>query len=118
MMSEEEVEKVVNAIGIKEKRVADKGVCASDLCFKAAEKLLEDNQTDKGEVDALIFVSQTPDYRQPATAMSLQSRLGLSKSTLCFDVNLACSFRAEHGLARLDSLGSLYQFYWKVFFHL
>jgi 3-oxoacyl-[acyl-carrier-protein] synthase-3 len=91
MMSEEEVEKVINSIGIKEKRIADKDVCASDLCFKAAERLLEDNQTDKDEIDALIFVSQTPDYRQPATAMSLQSRLGLSKSTLCFDINLACS---------------------------
>jgi 3-oxoacyl-[acyl-carrier-protein] synthase-3 len=91
MMPEEEVEKVINSIGIKEKRIADKDVCASDLCFKAAEKLLDDNQTDKAEIDALIFVSQTPDFRQPATAMFLQNRLGLSKSTLCFDINLACS---------------------------
>jgi 3-oxoacyl-[acyl-carrier-protein] synthase-3 len=91
MMPEEEVEKVINSIGIKEKRIADKDVCTSDLCFKAAEKLLEDNQTGKDEIDALIFISQTPDYRQPATAMSLQNRLGLSKSTLCFDINLACS---------------------------
>jgi 3-oxoacyl-[acyl-carrier-protein] synthase-3 len=91
IMPEEEVEKVVNSIGIKEKRITDKDVCSSDLCYQAAEKLLEDNQVDKSRIDALIFVSQTPDYRQPATAMSLQHRLGLSKATLCFDVNLACS---------------------------
>jgi 3-oxoacyl-[acyl-carrier-protein] synthase-3 len=86
-----DIDKIVNAIGIYEKRYADNDVCASDLCYKAAEKLLMDNNIDKNEIDALIFVSQTPDYRQPATAMSLQNRLGLSKKTLCFDVNLACS---------------------------
>jgi 3-oxoacyl-[acyl-carrier-protein] synthase-3 len=91
MIPKEELEKVINSIGIKEKRIADKNVCASDLCFKAAEKLLGDNQIDRDGIDALIFVSQTPDYRQPATAMSLQHKLGLPKTTLCFDVNLACS---------------------------
>jgi 3-oxoacyl-[acyl-carrier-protein] synthase-3 len=91
MMSEEELEKVIKFIGIEERRIAGKDVCTSDLCLKAAEKLLEDNKIDKTAIDALIFVSQTPDYRQPATAMSIQHRLGLPKSTLSFDVNLACS---------------------------
>ena len=90
-MSAEEIEKTVNAIGIKEKRFADPDVCASDLCCKAAEKLFEDNQIDPQTIDGLIFLSQTPDYRQPATAPSLQHRLGLKQSTFSFDVNLACS---------------------------
>lgn len=91
LIAQEEIDKTVNAIGIREKRYAEREVCSSDLCFKAAEKLLSDNQTDRESIDALIFVSQTPDYRQPATAMSLQQRLGLPKSVLSFDVNLACS---------------------------
>lgn len=90
-MSEEEIQKAIQNIGIEERRVAEKDVCASDLCFKAAEKLLEDNAIDKSSIDALIFVSQTSDYHQPATAPILQHRLGLSKDTLSFDVNLACS---------------------------
>lgn len=90
-MSEEEIQKAIQNIGIEERRVAEKDVCASDLCFKAAEKLMEDNNIDKSTIDALIFVSQTSDYHQPATAPILQHRLGLSKNTLSFDINLACS---------------------------
>lgn len=90
-MSEEEIQKAIQNIGIEERRVAEKDVCASDLCFRAAEKLMEDNNIDKSTIDALIFVSQTSDYHQPATAPILQYRLGLSKGTLSFDINLACS---------------------------
>lgn len=88
---EEEIEKTINSIGISERRIADKDVTSSDLCYKAAEKLITDNEIDKSSIDALIFVSQTSDYHQPATACILQHRLGLEKSTICFDVNLACS---------------------------
>ncbi len=87
----EDLEKTIKSIGITEKRYADDDVCSSDLCFKAAEKLIEDNNINKEEIDALIFVSQTADYHQPATAPLLQHRLGLKTTTLSFDVNLACS---------------------------
>ncbi|MBO7083082.1 MAG: ketoacyl-ACP synthase III [Bacteroidales bacterium] len=90
-MSEEEIQKAIQNTGIEERRMAEKDVCTSDLCFKAAEKLLDENAIDKSTIDALIFVSQTSDYRQPATAPVLQHRLGLSKDTLSFDINLACS---------------------------
>lgn len=90
-MPQEDIEKVISQIGISEKRIADKDVCSSDLCFKAAEKLLEDDKIEKESIDALIFVSQTPDYHQPATAPILQHRLGLSKQCMSFDINLACS---------------------------
>lgn len=87
----EDLEKTINNIGIRERRIADEDICASDLCLRAAEQLLGDNGIDKESIQALIFVSQTSDYHQPATAPILQHRLGLSKSTLSFDVNLACS---------------------------
>lgn len=90
-MTDEEIQKAIQNIGIEERRIAEKDVCASDLCLKAAEKLFADNEIDKSSIDALIFVSQTADYHQPATAPILQHRLGLSKDTLSFDINLACS---------------------------
>lgn len=90
-MSEEEINKAINNIGIEERRIAETNVCSSDLCCQAAEQLLDDNQIDRSSIDVLIFVSQTSDYHQPATAPMLQHRLGLSKDTLCFDINLACS---------------------------
>lgn len=91
IMSEEEVDKAVHNIGIEERRIAEPEVCASDLCERAARKLFEDNAINPASIDALIFVSQTSDYHQPATAAILQHKLGLSKDTLAFDINLACS---------------------------
>lgn len=87
----EEIEKTINSIGIKEKRFVDKDVCSSDLCYRAAEQLIQDNHLDRTSIDALIFISQTSDYRQPATAPSLQNRLELPQTVMAFDVNLACS---------------------------
>lgn len=87
----EDVEQIVEKTGIKERRFAPEGMTASDLCYAAAKKLFDDNSIDPEEIDALIFISQTPDYRMPATSVILQDRLGLPKSTLAFDINLGCS---------------------------
>jgi 3-oxoacyl-[acyl-carrier-protein] synthase-3 len=91
IMSKEDVEKTINAIGIKEKRLAPENICSSDLCYEAAVKLFSDLSIDKSEIDVLIFMTQTPDYHMPANAPLMQEKLGLSKSTACFDINLACS---------------------------
>lgn len=91
LIPQDEIEKTINLIGIKEKRIADADVCASDLCFKAAERLIEDNHIDRSTIDMVLFLSQTPDYKIPATAPILQQRLGLPKSTAAMDLSLACS---------------------------
>jgi len=87
----EEVKEVVDKIGVYERRFADENTCSSDLCFAAAEKLFADNYIDRSEIDLLVFISQTPDYRMPATSVILQHRLGLPNSTMAFDINLGCS---------------------------
>ncbi len=89
--SKEDVKEVVDKIGIYQRRFTDENTTASDLCYAAADRLLTDMEVDREEIELLIFVSQTPDYRMPATSVILQDRLGLSKSTLAFDVTLGCS---------------------------
>lgn len=91
MMSDEEIQKAIQNIGIEERRIAEQDVCSSDLCFRAAQQLMTDNSIDPQSIDVLLFVSQTSDYHQPATAAVLQHKLGLSKNTIAFDINLACS---------------------------
>ena len=88
---EDQVLEVVDKVGIYERRFADEHTCSSDLCFAAAEKLITDNIIHKEEIDLLIFISQTPDFRMPATSVLLQDRLGLPNSTIAFDINLGCS---------------------------
>jgi 3-oxoacyl-[acyl-carrier-protein] synthase-3 len=71
--------------------LADEGTCASDFCYAAAEKLIKTMKIDRSEIDALIFTTQAPDYRMPATGITLQHRLGLPQTTLVFDLPLGCS---------------------------
>jgi len=87
----EDVKEVVEKIGIYERRFAGPDMCSSDLCFAAAEKLIRDMEISRDEIDLLVFVSQTPDYRMPATSIILQHRLGLPHSTIAFDLTLGCS---------------------------
>lgn len=85
------VERLRRAIGVDKRRVCPEGVTASDLCFQAASELLESNGVARDEIDALLFLSQTPDYQMPATACVLQHRLGLSQECAALDLSQGCS---------------------------
>lgn len=83
-------EEYIQTTGIIDKRFSN-DYTTSDLCFEAAERLISDLNWDKGEIDGLIFVSQTPDYILPATSCVLHGKLGLKKSCICLDISLGCS---------------------------
>lgn len=89
--SAEAVNEIVDKTGVEQRRFTLKGQTSSDLCFAAAEKMISNNEIDKSEIDIVLFISQTPDYRMPATSVTLQHRLGLSKDTAAFDISLGCS---------------------------
>ena len=103
--SQEEANEIVDKTGIEERRFADENTCSSDLCFAAAEKLFADNEVNREEIDLLVFISQTPDYRMPATSVILQHRLGLPNTTIAFDITLGCS-------AWMYGLSVVYGFSW------
>jgi len=88
---EKEVLSIIKATGVERVRIADADMTSSDMCFQAAEELIKNEQIDKSEIDGLVFVSQTSDYILPATSISLQHRLGLSKETVCIDIHYGCS---------------------------
>ena len=83
-------EAFVETTGVLERHVSFQ-LTASDMCYKAAEKLISDLNWDKSEIDAILFVTQTPDYILPATACIMQDRLGLSKECYAADMSLGCS---------------------------
>ena len=85
-----ELERYISTIGVERRYVAEDGICSSDLCKAAAEKLIEDMEIDKAEIGCLIMVTQTPDYIFPATACVLQDRLGLSTDCMSFDITMSC----------------------------
>ncbi len=85
------VAEITKMTGVEQRRWAAEGTTTSDLCQAAGARLLDGLGWDPGTIDALIFISQTPDYRLPATAIALQARLGLRPGIIAFDVNLGCS---------------------------
>ncbi|UCZ86728.1 ketoacyl-ACP synthase III [Pseudomonas sp. L5B5] len=98
-----ERERLVRNIGIELRRLTPEWQCFSDLAFDAATGLIDSLEWKREEIDALIVVTQSPDYLAPATAIILQDRLGLPHTTLAFDVNLGCS-GYPFGLHLLGSL--------------
>jgi len=86
-----ERERLVRNIGILNRRICFPWQYFSDLAKTAAERLLEAVDWRKEDVDALIVVTQSPDYLIPATAIILQDRLKLRHSTIAYDINLGCS---------------------------
>ncbi len=79
LWSKQEIKKIVDKIGVYERRFADEKTCSSDLCFFAAEKTIADNNINRDDIELLVFLSQTSDYRMPSTSILLQDRLKLSK---------------------------------------
>jgi len=86
-----EIERISQNIGVQQRHVVSGNTCTSDLCCAAAERLLTELGWERDSIDALIFVTQTPDYFMPATACVLQDRLKLSHSCAAFDVNQGCA---------------------------
>ncbi|WP_197075399.1 ketoacyl-ACP synthase III [Sphingomonas sp. Ag1] len=77
--------------GVAHRHWVDADTTTSDLCAAAATRLMETLDWLPESVDAIVFISQTPDYRLPATATVLQAGLGLRPGIIAFDVNLGCS---------------------------
>ncbi|NLZ54225.1 MAG: ketoacyl-ACP synthase III [Thermoanaerobacteraceae bacterium] len=89
--STEDIDKITKMTGVKTRHIADEDTCTSDLCIIAAKTLMKDLGWAPDRVDGIIFISQTPDYRLPATSCIVQDKLGISKECAAFDVNLGCS---------------------------
>jgi 3-oxoacyl-[acyl-carrier-protein] synthase-3 len=87
---ERDARRLIKGTGIRERRIS-RGLCTSDLCHTAAQKLLQDLDWDPSSIDHLVFVTQSADHKFPASACILQQRLGLSTHCSAFDVNLGCS---------------------------
>lgn len=75
--------------GIKERRIAAKNECTSDLAFEAAKKALESAKLKPSDLDLIIVATITPDRFFPSTACRVQALLGASCGA--FDLAAACS---------------------------
>lgn len=77
--------------GVFSRHVAAEGETALDLALSACEVLESRGELRAGEIDALIFCTQSPDYVMPPNSSLMHGKLGLRTNVLAFDTNLACS---------------------------
>lgn len=89
--SREKSLKLKDVMGFDEHRIAPEHVTAADLCEHAFNKLISDSKLDPLTIDALIFITHTPDHFIPPTSSILHGKLGLKEDCLCFDINQGCA---------------------------
>ncbi len=76
--------------GITQRHIAADGECTSDLAVKAAERALESAGISANDLDLIVLATATPDHTFPATATTVQARLGMTRG-FAFDVQAVCS---------------------------
>ena len=79
------------AMGYNEHRIAEPGQCSSDFCIFGLQYLFDNNLLVKDDIDALLFVSQSPDYYLPPTSNIIHGHFGLKQDCLCMDINQGCA---------------------------
>jgi 3-oxoacyl-[acyl-carrier-protein] synthase-3 len=100
--------KTWDKLGIETRHLIGDDEIASDLGFKAAEKLLDAHPQLRDEIDFIIFSAGELDHYTPTTAGILQDRLKISNYCGCIDVQQGCSgfpFFLSHALGMI-SLGA------------
>ena len=81
---------IVERTGISERRMAADGETTSDLAVKASEAALAAAGVAASEIDLIVMATTTPDDTFPATATTVQRRLGMTRGA-AFDIQAVCS---------------------------
>ncbi|WP_029356122.1 beta-ketoacyl-ACP synthase III [Bosea sp. 117] len=81
---------IVQRTGIRARHIAAEGEVTSDLALSAARAALEDAGLEPADIDLIVLATSTPDNTFPATAVSVQSGLGITHGA-AFDLQAVCS---------------------------
>ena len=82
----------IRQIGISKRHISVTGQTCTDTGYVAAKAALEKAKLTAKDIDAIVFMSQTPDFN-PGTsnAFLLHHRLGMKETAFAYDITLACS---------------------------
>ncbi|HEX9874093.1 MAG TPA: ketoacyl-ACP synthase III [Deferrimonas sp.] len=78
-------------IGVRRVSVKSPDEETSDLCLHAFEDLQRRISLNREEIEALVVVTQNPDYNIPHTSAIVHGKLGLPSRCAAFDISLGCS---------------------------
>nr|WP_319398899.1 ketoacyl-ACP synthase III [uncultured Carboxylicivirga sp.] len=78
-------------MGYDRQRIVKEGVTVSELCVYGLNYLFDQNLLNKNDIDALLLVTESPDYILPPTSNVIQGILGLKTDMICLDINQGCA---------------------------
>jgi 3-oxoacyl-[acyl-carrier-protein] synthase III len=81
---------IVQRTGIHERRIAAPAEVTSDMGLKAAQAALAAADVGADAIDLIILGTSTPDNTFPASAVSIQAGLGITRGA-AFDLQAVCS---------------------------
>lgn len=87
---EGEAAEVINTTGIERRHIVKDGITASDLCLNAGMELIKQLAWEKDSIDAVCYVTQSPDYMNHPTGFVLHEKIGLSDDCLVLDLFHGC----------------------------
>lgn len=83
--------KLQRIMGFNKHRIVEEGTCVSDMAVYGLEHLFSGKKIHKEEIDALIVVTQSPDYLMPSTSSVIHGKLALKQDIFCIDINQGCT---------------------------
>jgi 3-oxoacyl-[acyl-carrier-protein] synthase-3 len=89
--SENQSLKLAKIMGYGSTRIVEEDTCVSDLCIFGLEHLFTEKLLNKDDIDALVLVTQCPDYFLPATSNIIAGAVGLGEDVFCVDINQGCA---------------------------
>jgi len=81
---------IVQRTGIRERHIAAAGELTSDLALHAARAALANAHVEANSIDLIVMATSTPDQTFPATAVTVQAGLGITRGA-AFDLQAVCS---------------------------
>lgn len=82
--------KLAMVMGYNAHRVVANDECASDLAEFGFRQLVATGKLKPEEIDALVYVTLSPDHFMPPTSCILHGKLGLRRDCYCTDISQGC----------------------------
>lgn len=82
--------RLAKVMGYDKHRIASDDITASDMVEYGFNKLFESGDLKKDDIDALVYITASPDHFLPPTSRILHGKLGLKQETYCIDITQGC----------------------------
>lgn len=89
--------KLAQIMGYDRHRIAPNDISASDMVEYGFNHLFNSKIIRKDDIDAIVYVTASPDHFLPPTSRIIHGRLGLKQETYCIDITQGCA-AFEEGL--------------------